>query len=83
MLTSQPTDTRPTNQPTLILCSQYAEGEGEYELEYEDGQEGEGEEGEDGEWAPSPQRVQHMKSALMIQRAACLDLIGEAAFNEL
>lgn len=27
--------------------------------------------------------MKHMESAAMIQRSACLDLIGEAAFNEL
>ena len=42
----------------------------------------EGEEGDAG-WQPDPTRIQHMKSALMIQRAACLDLVGEKAFNEL
>lgn len=44
-------------------------------------------EGEDDEpgWAPPPNPVhrQHMTSALMIQRAACLDLIGDKAFDEL
>eukprot|EP00195_Chlamydomonas_chlamydogama_P009069 CAMPEP_0202904676 /NCGR_PEP_ID=MMETSP1392-20130828/30593_1 /ASSEMBLY_ACC=CAM_ASM_000868 /TAXON_ID=225041 /ORGANISM="Chlamydomonas chlamydogama, Strain SAG 11-48b" /LENGTH=558 /DNA_ID=CAMNT_0049592433 /DNA_START=449 /DNA_END=2125 /DNA_ORIENTATION=- len=62
----------------------YADDAGE-----EDDEEGyfdeEGEEGEDGDgpWQPSPQRVQHMRAALMIQKAACLDLIGEKPFNEL
>lgn len=42
----------------------------------------EAEEGEPG-WQPDPHRVQHMQSALMIQRAACLDLVGDKAFNEL
>lgn len=32
---------------------------------------------------PDPMRVRHMQSALMIQRAACLDLIGDTAFEEL
>lgn len=32
---------------------------------------------------PQQVRLQHMRSAMMIQRAACLDLIGEKAFNEL
>ncbi|GLC47162.1 hypothetical protein PLESTB_001387600 [Pleodorina starrii] len=63
------------------------EVEGEEEDEdYENGEyaegEGEGEEGDAG-WAPDPTRVAHMKSAMMIQRAACLDLVGEKAFNEL
>lgn len=58
------------------------------EEEYEDGYGAEyGEEGAEGGgeevWAPDPARVQHMRSALMIQRAACLDLVGEKAFNEL
>jgi len=39
--------------------------------------------GSSGGWQPDPVRLQHMRSAMMIQRAACLDLIGEKAFNEL
>ncbi|MEW5302088.1 MAG: hypothetical protein WDW36_004898 [Sanguina aurantia] len=72
------------------------EGEGEEDEElqqedqeaehgYENGDEQfEGEDGEPG-WAPPPNPVhmQHMTSALMIQRAACLDLIGDKAFDEL
>lgn len=46
--------------------------------------EGDGEEGEEGgAWQPDPTRLAHMQSAMMIQRAACLDLVGEKAFNEL
>ncbi|EFJ45748.1 NimA-related protein kinase 4 [Volvox carteri f. nagariensis] len=59
--------------------------EGEEDEEYyENGDyvEGEGEEGDAG-WAPDPTRIAHMRSAMMIQRAACLDLVGEKAFNEL
>ncbi|KAG2487503.1 hypothetical protein HYH03_013921 [Edaphochlamys debaryana] len=58
----------------------------EGEEDYDDGGEYEGEEGEGegGEgWSPDPNRIAHMKSAMMIQRAACLDLVGEKAFNEL
>ncbi len=36
-----------------------------------------------GAWQPDLMRLQHMRSAMMIQRAACLDLIGDKAFNEL
>lgn len=62
------------------------DGEGEEDDdEYENGEYVEGEEGEEGDtgWAPDPNRIAHMRSAMMIQRAACLDLVGEKAFNEL
>ncbi|KAL6749037.1 NIMA-related kinase 4 [Haematococcus lacustris] len=36
-----------------------------------------------GGYQPDPMRLQHMRSAMMIQRAACLDLIGDKAFNDL
>jgi NIMA (never in mitosis gene a)-related kinase len=64
-----------------------AEGD-EYDSDEEEGEVEEPEPGEEegnssGGWQPDPVRVQHMRSAMMIQRAACLDLIGEPAFNEL
>ncbi|KAG2429699.1 hypothetical protein HYH02_013957 [Chlamydomonas schloesseri] len=60
------------------------DGEGEDDDDYDENGEygdepGEGEPG----WTPDPTRIAHMKSAMMIQRAACLDLVGEKAFNEL
>lgn len=62
-----------------------AEAEDEYDDSFEDDYEEEGEGDGDGSssWQPDPVRLQHMRSAMMIQRAACLDLIGEQAFNEL
>lgn len=61
----------------------YDEGEGEGEY-YEEEEEYE-EEGDHGEgWQqPSPEREQHMRAALMIQKAACLDMIGEGAYAQL
>ncbi len=61
-----------------------AEDDEEYDDDgYEDG-DPEGEEGEEGEeWQLSAQREQHMRSALMIQKAACLDMIGQDAYNRL
>eukprot|EP00798_Chlamydomonas_sp_ICE-L_P022983 gene22983-30171_t len=44
------------------------------------GQSGDGE-GED--WDDQPDRTRNIHAALMIQRAACLDIVGEAAFDEL
>ncbi|PNW83271.1 hypothetical protein CHLRE_05g232750v5 [Chlamydomonas reinhardtii] len=60
------------------------DGEGDDDDDYDDNGEygdepGEGEPG----WSADPTRIAHMKSAMMIQRAACLDLVGEKAFNEL
>ncbi|GFR51624.1 hypothetical protein Agub_g14051 [Astrephomene gubernaculifera] len=62
------------------------EGEEGEEDDYDNGEyDAAGEDGEEGEagWAPDPCRIAHMRTALMIQRAACLDLVGEKAFNEL
>eukprot|EP00955_Chlamydomonas_euryale_P069245 360367-Chlamydomonas_euryale.AAC.3 len=53
------------------------EGDEYYDDEYEDG-----EEGEEG-WEPSVAREQHMKGALMIQKAACLEMIGQDAYDQL
>lgn len=57
--------------------------EEDYEGEGSDFGDSQGGAGSSGGWQPDPVRLQHMKSAMMIQRAACLDLIGEKAFNEL
>ena len=56
-------------------------GEGEYYEEEEEYEE-EGDHG-DGWQQPSPEREHHMRSALMIQKAACLDMIGESAYGQL
>jgi hypothetical protein len=48
-----------------------------YEDEYEDGEEGED------EWEPNVARENHMKGALMIQKAACLEMIGDDAYGQL
>lgn len=69
------------------MCVQEEEEEEDYEDDYDE----EGAEGLDenhpasssGGWQPDPVRLQHMRSAMMLQRAACLDLIGDKAFNEL
>ena len=69
----------PSHSSSLRSALQYGE-EYEEEEEYDE----EGEEGEDGEeWAISAQREQHMRSALMIQKAACLDMIGQGAYDQL
>ncbi|KAG1671969.1 hypothetical protein FOA52_013341 [Chlamydomonas sp. UWO 241] len=47
-----------------------------YEDEYEDGEEGD-------DWEPSVAREKHMKGALEIQKAACLDMIGADAYAQL
>ena len=52
------------------------EGEDYYDEDY-DGEEG------DEDWQPNPGREQHMKGALMIQKAACLEMIGQDAYNQL
>ena len=56
--------------------AEYLEDEEEYDEEGDEGEEGD-------EWAISAQREQHMRSALMIQKAACLDMIGEQAYSQL
>ena len=43
----------------------------------------EGDAEEDWEEVDQPERSRHIHSALGIQRAACLDIVGEAAFHEL
>lgn len=48
-----------------------------YEDEYEEGEEGEG------DWEPNLQREQHMERALMLQKAACLEMIGQDAYDQL
>jgi NIMA (never in mitosis gene a)-related kinase len=66
--------------PLQVVDNEYEGDEDEGEVEMEPGEE---EGNTSGGWQPDPTRVQHMRSAMMIQRAACLDLIGEKAFNDL
>lgn len=86
------TDCAPINCPSsTCLRARAATAQGvedgeEVEFDEEGGYESpefDEEGGEGAEWQPDPVRLQHMRSAMMIQRAACLDLIGEKAFNEL
>ncbi len=58
---------------------QYAEGE--EDGEYYDEEYGEEEGGEDRGFGLA--REEHMKGALMIQKAACLEMIGQDAYNQL
>lgn len=61
------------------------DGEEEADEEYEDDYEEDDKDpaGSSGGWQPDPGRLQGLRSAMMLQRAACLDLIGDKAFNEL
>lgn len=58
------------------------QGDDEYDEEYDEGEDKEVPSSSGG-WQPDPARLHHMRSAMMLQRAACLDLIGDKAFNEL
>jgi hypothetical protein len=64
--------------PLVQFVEEGAEEEEVYEEDYD-----EDKEGEDGEWQLSAEREQHMTSALMIQKAACLDMIGQDAYDQL
>ncbi|GAX78668.1 hypothetical protein CEUSTIGMA_g6106.t1 [Chlamydomonas eustigma] len=69
-------------EEAVMSFAQFADEGAEEDEEYEEDYDEEVE-GEDGEWQLSEQREQHMRSALMIQKAACLDMIGQDAYNQL